>query len=75
MSPRALTAGNQTAIASESAEFVHLLELEFSSGTVRLTTGAQDLLWNSVTWEAVGGLLEMGGADPTALYRRPANTG
>lgn len=54
-----------TAMAAESAEFVHLLEFTFSSGTVRLSTGAQDLSWNSQMWEAVGGLLSFGGVEET----------
>lgn len=53
------------AITAESAEFVHLLEMEFSGGTVRFCTGVQDLLWNAFTWDAVGGLLQFGGVEET----------
>lgn len=54
-----------TAIESPTSEMVHLLEFDFSSGIVRLNTGAQDVSWNGQTWEAVGGLLEMGGVEET----------
>jgi hypothetical protein len=57
------------AITSDRAEFVHLLEFQFASGTVRLTTGAQDLSWGGFQWEAVGGLLEMGGVEETSDSR------
>jgi hypothetical protein len=57
------------AISSDYAEFVHLLEFEFASGTVRLATGVQDLLWNALSWEAVGGLLEIGGIEETTDAR------
>jgi hypothetical protein len=57
------------AITSDFAEFVHLLEFQFASGTVRLATGAQDLSWNALQWEAIGGLLEMGGVEETSDAR------
>lgn len=55
-----------TAISSDKAEMVHLLQFEFDTGIVSLSTGAQDLSWNSTTWEAVGGLLEFGGVQETS---------
>lgn len=61
--------GFADAITLSSAEMVHLLQLEFESGTVRLSTGAQDLLWDGETWEAVGGALAVGGVEETADAR------
>jgi len=63
--PRTLTAGVITAISADSAEFVHLLEFDFSGGFLRITTGASDLSWNSFTWTAVGGNLEFPGIEET----------
>lgn len=55
----------QWVVEQDSAEFVHLLELNFASGAIRLCTAAQDIFWNFQTWEAIGGLLEMGGIEET----------
>ncbi len=63
---RALSSGYADAIDLASSEFVHLLEFEFSGGSVYLSTGTSDLEWNSVTWAAIGGLLELGGVEETA---------
>lgn len=60
---RSLDSAFEAAIESESAEFVHLLEINSSGGAVRLNTGAVDLVWNSLTWEAVGGQLEIGAVE------------
>jgi hypothetical protein len=57
--------GFYDAVAAATAEFVHLVELEFSTGTVRLTTGAQDVDWAGETWQAVGGALDIGGVEET----------
>lgn len=56
-------------IASDNAEIVHLLEFQFDTGTVRIATSGQDLSWNSLSWEAVGGLLELGGIEETTDAR------
>lgn len=48
-------------VGTDTAEFVHLLEIEFSGGNLYLSTGAQNLNWGDQTWEAVGGLLGFGG--------------
>lgn len=66
MSPRTLASGVQTAIASESAEFIHLLEFQFASGTVRLSTGAQDLNWTSQTGTASSSGVTLAGS-PAAI--------
>lgn len=60
MSPRSLDSDFLNAINSEAgAEFVHLIEIDFSGGPVRIQTGAADLLWNGITWQAVGGALTL----------------
>lgn len=63
---RTLTAGLQTAVAASTAEFVHLIELAFSGGTQRLSTGSADLSWNAQTWTAIGGVLELGAVEETS---------
>jgi hypothetical protein len=62
-----LVAGGEIlqAIEKDSAEFVHLIEMNFGAGPVRVNTGAQDLNWNGFTWQAVGGLMEIGGIEET----------
>lgn len=42
-------------------DIVHFIELQFSGGTVRATTAPMDLVWNTFTWEALGGLLDVDG--------------
>lgn len=54
---RTLASGMATAIASATAEYVHLLELAFSGGYQRLSTGSANLLWRGLTWTGVGGFL------------------
>lgn len=63
---RSLTAGIQTEIAADEAEHVHFIEITFSGGTERYNTGTRDIDWNSFTWEAVGGALEIGPVEESA---------
>ncbi len=60
---RTLPTGYLADASAVSAEFVHLISLDFSSGTVYLSTGTVNLLWNGHTWSAVGGLLELGAVE------------
>lgn len=69
MSPRTLGAGVATAITEEVGEFVHLIQLEFASGTVYLSTGTVDLDWNGETWQAVGGALVIGAVEETGDWK------
>jgi len=41
----------------QEPEFVHLIEANFSGGSLYLNTGARDLYWNGRNWDAIGGLL------------------
>lgn len=52
--PRSTTALAAAAIAGQRSEIVHLLELGFSGGAVRFTTGSSDIAWNGFTWFASG---------------------
>lgn len=52
--PRALTAAAQAAAEAQRSEIIHLLELNFSAGAVRFTTGPHNVSWNAVTWFASG---------------------
>jgi hypothetical protein len=52
---RTLTAALLAKAQAQQSDVVHLLALEFSGGTARFTTGAQDLTWNSQTWYAAHG--------------------
>lgn len=55
--PRSLSAGFEAAIALERSELVHLIQLEYSGGTLYLTTASGDITWDSKTFQAVGGTL------------------
>lgn len=57
---RNLSAGTIAHLSAEQGERVFLVALEFSSGTVRMSTGSRNLDWNGFTWEAVGGNLQVG---------------
>lgn len=54
---RSLAAGVATAIAAATAEYVHLIEMAFSGGYQRLSTGSANLLWRGLTWTGIGGPL------------------
>jgi hypothetical protein len=54
---RTLTAGMQTAVAAENGEIIHFIELQFSGGTQRISTGVVTMSWDSQTWTAIGGAL------------------
>ncbi|KKK48485.1 hypothetical protein LCGC14_3144630, partial [marine sediment metagenome] len=47
----------------------HLVEIEFSTGTEYLSTGTRNLDWNSQTWVAVGGMLQLGPVEETQEVR------
>ncbi len=64
--PRTLTSGVSTAIAAPHAEFVHFVELAFSGGTQRLSTGDTSMPWNGQTWTAIGGALAINTVTETA---------
>lgn len=50
-----------TGLQADSAEErVHLLELQYSTSVVRISTGSRDIDWNGLTWNAVGGHLVVG---------------
>src|SRR3954464_6919030 len=58
---RTLDASMLTDISAQSAEEIQFIELQFSGATTRICTGAKDVLWNGLTWEAVGGKLDIEG--------------
>lgn len=64
---RSLDAATETAIAAATGEKVKLVQLSFASAVTRMTTAGQDIVWDSQTWEAVGGHLDAEG------YREVAN--
>lgn len=51
-------------------EMVHLIEANFSGGSLYLSTGAADLSWNDREWEAIGGLLTFEGIQESAQGTR-----
>ena len=67
--PRSLTAGMQTAVAAANSTIVHLVELQFSGGTIRFAMTAANISWNSQTWTAVGGNLSFDAVQETADER------
>lgn len=54
---RTVTAATLAALQSQQAEIIHLLALAFSGGTVRFTTGPNDVTWGGFTWSAAGGAM------------------
>lgn len=56
---RSLSESMAAEIIERRGESCYLLELQFSGGTLYLTSAAQDISWNSHTWQALGGLLEI----------------
>ena len=66
---RSLTSGMNTAVAAEQSTVVRLIQLEHSGGTARWATAAQDISWNSQTWSAIGGVLELGAAQESSDLR------
>jgi len=55
--PRELTTAMKTAMAAQTGTIVHFISMVFSGGTAYLTTAPRDVLWNSQTWEGIGGVL------------------
>lgn len=51
-------------------EFVHLIEANYSGGSLYLNTGATDLKWDGRTWEAIGGLLTFEGVQESGQEGR-----
>lgn len=54
---RTMDSALATDIAASTATFVHLIQLHFSGGVQRISTGSEDLSWAGQTWTAVGGAL------------------
>jgi len=51
---RTVTAAALAALQAQRAEIIHLLELNFLGGTVRFTTGPNDVVWNANIYSAAG---------------------
>jgi hypothetical protein len=62
---RTLSAGTLAATLLHNSQVMHLLELAFSGGTVRFTTGPNDVSWNSVTWYASYGAMSFAAVSET----------
>lgn len=58
---RSVTAGSLLALQGQNAEFIHLLDLVFSSGSLRFTTGPTDIVWNANTYFASGSAMTFEG--------------
>jgi hypothetical protein len=59
---RTVTAATLAQLQAQKVEFVHLLDLVFSGGTLRFTTGSNDIVWNSNTYFASGSAMAFEGA-------------
>lgn len=59
MAARALTAALLAELTAKALRPVFFFEGEFTSGTVRLWSGAGDLAWNAQTWTGAGQALEI----------------
>lgn len=58
-----------TAFGTDAVPIFILLELQFDSGTVRLSTLIQSLTWNTYTWTPAGGNLKFNFPDETGEVR------
>ena len=56
MTGRTLTSGVGTALADGAVRAVLFVEMDFSSGFLRVNNSAQTIAWNSQNWLGVGGL-------------------
>lgn len=65
---RTITALTLAAVERQQSEYLHLLELNFSGGALRLTSGPHDVSWNSVTWSAAGGAMSFESVSETPDY-------
>ncbi len=63
---RVLTTGVLTAIAAQGSELIHLLEMNFSGGAVRLTTGPNDVTVGGDLFVATGSAMTFEGVQETA---------
>jgi len=54
---RSLSGGMVTEFTAQEGVLVYLIELQFGSGTIYLTTASVDISWNAHTWTAIGGAL------------------
>lgn len=53
---RSTTTAVDTAFAGDNVPLVLFLQMEFDSGTSRVTNAAYDISWNGYTWTGVGAL-------------------
>lgn len=73
MATRELTSGQEDAAAAPQKAMLAFVELDFSSGFVRVTNAAHPITWNGFTWQGVGALgridtvKEVLGIEATAL--------
>jgi len=56
---RTLTAGMQTEVAAAAVSPVFFVEMDFSSGFVRLWSGYGSFVWDAKTWLGAGNLMEI----------------
>lgn len=54
MATRTITSATNTAAQAAQATLILFVELDFSSGFVRVTNAAYNVVWNSLTWQGVG---------------------
>lgn len=63
---RSLTGSVVSAVSADHVWALMLVELQFSSGTIRLTNAPYPFNWNSQSWEGLGKLLSIGAIQETA---------
>lgn len=62
---RTITTASLAAAQSQRAEIFHLLSLAFSAGTIRFTTGPNNVDWMGYTWSAAGSAMSFEGVNET----------
>ncbi len=62
---RTITAGALAALQGQHAEICHLLDMVFSGGTVRFTTGPHNVTWSGNVYNAAGSAMSFEGVNET----------
>lgn len=62
---RTLTANVVSAVTADQVWALMFVELQFASGTLRLTNAPYDFLWNGFTWQGAGNLLAISAVTET----------
>lgn len=66
MSDRGMTPATIAALSNNTLQPIHLVRLDFDSGTVYITDAYRDIVWDGNTYQALGDLLTFEGVTETS---------